>query len=142
MGGGGLCGGFAAAIKQVWPEIKIYGVEPEGANSMFQSFQLGGPVTLDHIQTIADSLAPPKTELYTYSVCKKFVDEIVLIDDNQLKDAMRHLFYGIKLAVEPAGAASIAGLLGPLKEKVKGKKAGIIACGANIGIRDFNNLIS
>jgi len=142
IGGGGLCGGFAAALKQIWPKIKIYGVEPEGANSMFQSFQLGKPVTLDYIQTIADSLAPPKAEPYTYSVCTKFVDEIVLIDDRQLKDAMRHLFYGLKLAVEPAGAATTAGLLGPLKEKIKGNRTGIIVCGTNIDIKDFHSLIS
>ena len=141
IGGGGLCGGFAAALKQVWPDIKIYGVEPEGANAMFQSFQQGQPVTLDRIQTIADSLAPPKTEPYTYSVCRRFVDEIVLVDDGQLKEAMRHLFHGLKLAVEPAGAASTAGILGPLKEKVRGKKVGVIVCGSNIDIKDFHNLI-
>ena len=55
---------------------------------------------------------------------------------------MRHLFYGIKLAVEPAGAASTAGLLGPLKERIKGKRAGIIVCGTNIDIKDFHKLIS
>lgn len=142
IGGGGLCGGFASALKQVWPDIKIYGVEPEGANAMFQSFQQGKPVTLDRTQTIADSLAPPKAEPYTYSVCRMFVDEIVLVDDEQLKEAMRLLFQGMKLAVEPAGAATTAGLLGPLKEKVKGKKVGIIVCGSNIDIEDFHNLVS
>ena len=142
IGGGGLCGGFAAALKQVWPNIKIYGVEPEGANAMFQSFKQGQPVTLDQIQTIADSLAPPKTEPYTYSVCRRFVDEIVLVGDGQLKEAMRHLFHGMKLAVEPAGAATTAGLLGPLKEKVRGEKVGIIVCGTNIDIKDFHNLVS
>ena len=142
IGGGGLCGGFAAALKQVYPGIKVYGVEPEGANVMFKSFESGRTVTLDYIKTIADSLAPPKTEPYTYSICRKFVDEIVLISDKQLKEAMRHLFYGIKLAVEPACAATTAGLLGPLKEKIKGKKVGIIACGTNIDIKDFHNLIS
>ena len=76
------------------------------------------------------------------SSSQKFVDEIVLIDDRQLKDAMRHFFYGIKLAVEPAGAATTAALLGPLKEQVRGKKTGIIVCGSNIDIKDFHNLIS
>lgn len=142
IGGGGLCGGFASALKQIWPDIQIYGVEPEGADAMSRSFQQGKPVTLERIDTIADSLAPPKAELYTFSVCRKFVDEIVRVSDDQLKDAMRHIFYGLKLAVEPAGAAATAGLLGPLKEKVKGKKVGIIACGANIEIDDFFRLVS
>ena len=109
---------------------------------MVQSFKKGQPVTLDRIQTIADSLAPPKAEPYTYNVCRQFVDEIVLVDDGQLKEAMRYLFYGMKLAVEPAGAATTAGLLGPLKERVRGKKVGIIVCGTNIDIEDFHNLVS
>ena len=142
IGGGGLCGGFAAALKQVWPKIKIYGVEPEGANSMYRSFQQGKAVTLDRIDTIADSLAPPKAEPYTFSVCRQFVDEIVLVSDDQLKEAMRHLFFGMKLAVEPAGAASTAGLMGPLKEKTRNQKVGIIACGTNIDIDDFHHIVS
>ena len=142
IGGGGLCGGFAAALKQVWPKIKIYGVEPEGANSMYRSFQQGKAVTLDRIDTIADSLAPPKAEPYTFSVCRQFVDEIVLVSDDQLKEAMRHLFFGMKLAVEPAGAASTAGLIGPLKEKTRNQKVGIIACGTNIDIDDFHHIVS
>ncbi len=142
IGGGGLCAGFAAALKQIWPNIKIYGVEPVGANSMYQSFQQEKPITLDNINTIADSLAPPKAEPYTFSVCRRFVDEIVLVGDDQLKEAMRHLFHELKLAVEPAGAAATAGLMGPLKEKTKGQKVGIIVCGANIAIDDFSRLVS
>ena len=142
IGGGGLCGGFAAALKQIWPEIKIYGVEPEGANSMYRSFQQGKPATLDSIDTIADSLAPPKAEPYTFSVCRQFVDEIVLVSDDQLKEAMRHLFFGMKLAVEPAGAASTAGLMGPLKDKIQNQRVGIIACGTNIDIDDFHHIVS
>jgi len=142
IGGGGLCGGFGAALKQIWPDIKIYGVEPEGANSMYLSFQQGKPVTLDQIDTIADSLAPPKAEPYTFSVCRRFVDDIVLVSDDQLRAAMRHLFYGLKLAVEPAGAAATAGLLGPLKETIKGQRVGIIVCGTNIDMEDFYRLVS
>ena len=142
IGGGGLCGGFAAALKQIWPEMKIYGVEPEGANSMYRSFQQGKPATLDSIDTIADSLAPPKAEPYTFSVCRQFVDEIVLVSDDQLKEAMRHLFLEMKLAVEPAGAASTAGLMGPLKDKIQNQRVGIIACGTNIDIDDFHHIVS
>ncbi len=142
IGGGGLCGGFAAALKQTWPDVKVYGVEPEGADAMSRSFQQGKPVTLQHIDTIADSLAPPRSEPYTFGVCRQFVDDIVRVSDGQLKDAMRELFYGMKLAVEPAGAASTAGLLGPLLERVRGKKVGIIACGANIEPDDFHRLVS
>ena len=109
---------------------------------MYRSFEKGKAVTLEHIDTIADSLAPPKAEPYTFSVCQRFVDEIVLVSDDQLKEAMRLLFFGMKLAVEPAGAASTAGLMGPLKEKIRNQKVGIIACGTNIDIDDFHHLVS
>ena len=142
IGGGGLCAGFGAALKQSWPDVKIYGVEPEGAPSMSLSFEQGKPATLDGIDTIADSLAPPKAEPYTFSVCRRFVDDIVRVSDQQLKAAMRHVFYGLKLAVEPAGAAATAGLLGPLKENVKGQRVGIIVCGTNIDLDDFHRLVS
>jgi threonine dehydratase len=141
IGGGGLCGSMAAAMKQVWPNIKIYGVEPEGANSTFLSLQAGKPVPLQSISTIADSLAPPNTEPYAFSVCQRFVDEVVLISDLQMRQAMGHLFYGMKLAVEPAGAASTAALLGPLKERLQGQRVGIIVCGANIDVDSFYKLI-
>lgn len=143
IGGGGLCGGFAAALKQVWPEIKIYGVEPQGANAMYRSFASGEPETLEQIDTIADSLAPPKAEPFTFAVCREVVDEIVLVSDQQLRDAMRLLFLGLKLAVEPAGAATTAALISdPLRERLQGKRVGIIACGANISPENFYQLIS
>jgi len=140
IGGGGLGGGIAAALKQTWPNIKIYGVEPEGAPSMYLSFQQNKPVALDGIHTIADSLGAPKAEPYSYGVCRKFIDEVFLITDDQMREAMKRLFYSLKVAVEPAGAATAAGMLGPLREKVRGKKVGIICCGANIAIQDFYDL--
>ena len=109
---------------------------------MYQSFQKSRPITLEKIDTIADSLAPPMAEPYTYSICRRYVDEIVLVDDDQLKSAMRHLFHELKLAVEPAGAATTAGLLESLKDKVKNKKVGIIVCGSNIEPDNFHDLIS
>lgn len=142
IGGGGLCSGIAAALKQVWPDIIIYGVEPSGANAMYQSFQQNKPVSLDKVSTIADSLAPPKCESYFYGVCHKFVDDIVMVTDDELKAAMVKLFDDMKLAVEPAAAATTAALFGPLKDGVQGKKVGIICCGASISIDNFTALIS
>ena len=142
IGGGGLCGGFSAALKQVWPNIKVFGVEPEGANAMSLSRAAGEPVTLDDVNTIADSLAPPMTKPFVFSVCQQTVDEIVLVSDQQLRDAMGLLFDGMKLAVEPAGAATTAALFGPLRDQLAGQKVGIIICGANISKADFCALIS
>lgn len=140
IGGGGLCGGFSAALKQVWPDITIYGVEPEGANTMSLSFAKGEPIVKESVKTIADSLAPPMATAYAYSVCRDFVDEIVLISDDQLRQAMKTIFYDLKLAVEPAGAATTAALCGPLRERLAGQRVGVITCGANIAISDFCEL--
>lgn len=142
IGGGGLCAGFSAALKQVWPAIKIYGVEPEGSNTMSLSFANGAPVRKEDVKSIADSLSPPMAEPYTFSVCQQYVDEIVLVSDQALREAMKVIFYDLKLAVEPAGAATTAALCGPLKERLAGQRVGVITCGSNIGIDDFYQLVS
>jgi threonine dehydratase len=140
IGGGGLCAGFSAALKQVWPDVRIYGVEPEGANTMTLSFARGEPVTKEDVSTIADSLAPPLALPYTFEVCRELVDDIVLVSDDQMQSAMRALFYDLKLAVEPAGAAATAALFGPLREQLRGLKVGVITCGSNILLSDFCRL--
>ena len=140
IGGGGLCAGFSAALKQVWPGIAIYGVEPEGADTMSQSFDKGEPVARETVKTIADSLAPPMATPYTFSVCRELLDDIVLVSDDQLRQAMKTIFYDLKLAVEPAGAATTAALCGPLRERLAGQRVGVITCGANIAISDFCQL--
>ena len=138
IGGGGLCAGVASAFKLVQPDCKVYGVEPEGADSMTRSFKAGSPQTIDKVRTIADSLGAPYALPYSYALCKANVDEIVLVDDAALGRAMGLLFLEIKLAVEPAGAAATAALLGPLRARLQGKRVGIIVCGANIDFATFS----
>ncbi len=137
IGGGGLCGGAAAAIKQFSPNCKVFGVEPDGADSMRRSFEAGAPVTLKSVNTIADSLAPPMSLPYSFGACRRFVDEIVTVSDSQIRGAMNALFQDLKLAVEPAGAAATAALLGPLRQRLAGQKIGIVICGSNIDIGSF-----
>ena len=137
IGGGGLASGVSTAIKLAQPNCKVYGVEPEGADVMSRSFASGKPERLEKIQTIADSLAPPFTTPLAFELCRRHIDEIVLLDDQALRRSMALLFREMKLAVEPAGAAATAALLGPLKDGLKGKRVGLIVCGANIGIADF-----
>ncbi len=137
-GGGGLLAGVAAAIKQSSPSTLIYGVEPEGADAMTRSFESGAPVTLPGISTIADSLAPPMTTPYTLGVCRQFVDKMLRVSDAAIRDAMRLTFGTLKLAVEPAGAAALAGVLGPLRDTLAGKRRiGILVCGSNIDAETF-----
>jgi len=137
IGGGGLCAGVASAIKQLQPNCRVYGVEPEGADTMHRSFAAGEPRAIDKVRTIADSLGAPHAAPYSFGLCQRFVDELVLISDDQIRAAMGLLFRSMKLAVEPAGAAATAALCGPLREKVRGQRVGIIVCGANIDIATF-----
>jgi threonine dehydratase len=139
IGGGGLCGGAAAAIKQIAPHCQVFGVEPEGADSMRRSFEAGAPVTLPSVNTIADSLAPPMALPFSYAACRRYVDDIVTVTDAQIRGGMLALFEDLKLAVEPAGGAATAGLLGPLRERLKGKTVGIVICGSIIDADSFAN---
>lgn len=142
IGGGGLCSGVAAAMKLVKPEIEVYGVEPTGADTMTRSFASGQPEKIDKVRTIADSLGAPHAAPYSMALCRRYVDEIVLVEDAQMIDGMRRLFGGMKLAVEPAGAAATAALVGPLRERLAGRHVGLIVCGSNISSEDFCRLIS
>jgi len=137
IGGGGLCAGVASAFKLVQPACQIFGVEPEGADSMSRSFRAGSPQTIDKVRTIADSLGAPYALPYSFALCRQNVDEIVLVDDDALRRAMGLLFSEMKLAVEPAGAAATAALAGPLRERLQGKRVGVIVCGANIDFASF-----
>jgi threonine dehydratase len=137
IGGGGLCGGTAAAIKQLAPGVQVFGVEPEGADSMRRSFEAGAPMTLSSISTIADSLAPPMALPYAFAACRRYVDEIVTISDAQIRGGMAALFEDLKLATEPAGAAATAAALGPLSRRLAGKKVGIVVCGSIIDSESF-----
>lgn len=137
IGGGGLIAGIASAIKQMQPNCKVYGVEPEGADSMSKSFKAGKPEEIDKVDTMADSLGAPHAAPYSFGVARKFVDDIVRVTDSQMADTMKVMFRDMKLAVEPAGASATAALRYPLRERLKGKRVGIIVCGTNIDLETY-----
>lgn len=137
VGGGGLIAGVACAVKQMQPHCKVYGVEPEGADSMSRSFKTGSPQKLERVATIADSLAAPYALPYSFGVARRFVDEIVTVSDDAMQRAMGLLFADMKLAVEPAGAAATAALCGPLRNTLDAKRVGLIVCGTNIDLATF-----
>lgn len=142
VGGGGLCAGVAAAVKQMAPRCQVFGVEPEGADTMHRSFAAGSPQSIPKVSTIADSLGAPHAAPYSFALCRRFVDDLVKITDQEMRRAMARLFYELKLAVEPAGAAATAALLGPLRSRLQGAKVGLIVCGTNIDPQTFFRLIS
>lgn len=140
IGGGGLAAGMSMAVKLRNPNCQVFGVEPEGADTMYRSFIEGKPQAIDRPRTIADSLGAPYALPYSFGLCRRFIDEVVLISDEQMRRAMNLLFRSMKLAVEPAGAAATAALCGPLLERLRGKRVGVIVCGANIDLETFAKL--
>ncbi len=134
VGGGGLAAGVSAAVKLLKPGCLVIGVEPTGNDTMLRSLQSGQPERAPEggYRTIADSLSPPYTMEYSLGLCRRYLDDLVLVSDDELRRALALLFHGAKLAVEPAGAAATAALLGPLRERLAGKRVGLIVCGSNI----------
>lgn len=141
VGGGGLAGGTATAVKMVHPLCLAFGVEPEGADSMNRSFAAGEPVTLDKVSTVADSLAPPMALPYSFGLCRQAIDHMLTVSDAEILAATKLIFSGLKLAVEPAAAAATAALVGPLRERGRGKRIGIIMCGTNIDLPTYFRLL-
>lgn len=141
VGGGGMISGMACAIKQMRPEATVIGVEPFGADSMTQSFAAGEPVRIDKVATIADSLGAPLAMPMTYAVARAYVDEIVRIEDVEMLRAMDIYQNVLRITAEPACAASLAAIIGPLKDRLSGRHVGIIACGSNISLARYGALM-
>lgn len=144
IGGGGLAGGVSAVTKLLSPSCHIIGVEPEGADSMHQSFASGQAENIGVPNTIADSLAPPMTLPLPYSLCRENIAELIKVSDEDMRRAMGLVFRDMKMAVEPACAASVAALCQLIQNQpdiVRGKRVGLVFCGSNIDWPSFESLV-
>jgi threonine dehydratase len=141
IGGGGLCSGIAVAVKKLNPDCKVFGVEPVGAAVMTESLNRGAACELPNQVSIADSLMPPMTMPYAYTMCHQFVDEIALVEDMQIAAAAVLLFSEMKLAVEAAAAVTTAAAFGPLREQLQGRRTALIVCGSNTDLPAFSRLM-
>ncbi len=141
IGGGGLIGGIANAVKQLRPDCEIIGVEPTGADTMHRSRAAGSPQAIDRVRTIADSLGAPYAMPYSFGLTEANVDRLVLVDDDMLRRGMGFLFREMKIAVEPACAATTAALLGPLRDDLRGKRIVLVMCGSNIDWATFEKQV-
>ncbi len=110
VGGGGLCSGCAAALRRLRPEVRIVGVEPSGGASMKEALDAGEPVTLDRSESIADGLLPVRTGDLTFRHVSDLVDDIVLVDEEPIREAAAFLLFQQRLVVEFSGAATVAAL--------------------------------
>lgn len=140
-GGGGLLSGVAAAVKLQRPSVRIVGVEPEGADAMTRSLEQGSPAHLDKVDTIADGLAPPFAGEHTFRHVQHFVDELVLVNDAEIIDALRVLIQRGKLAAEPAAAAGLAALLAGKVSPPAGATVVCVVSGGNAGADVLKRLL-
>ena len=140
IGGGGLIAGIAVAIKEQRATVRVYGVEPTGAAVMRRSLDAGKPVRLDVIKTIADGLAAPMAGELTYPLVARYVDDVVLVSDDEIAAAMRDLLFSAKLLTEPAGAAATAAILSG-KLPLAGQRVVSILSGGNVDAERVANIL-
>jgi threonine dehydratase len=131
IGGGGLASGVAAAVKRMQPRARVVGVEPEGAASMRRALDNGSPQLLDHIDTIADGLAPVIAGELTFEHARDLLDDVVTVTDDSIRRATALLIGRHKIVVEYSGAATTAALLSG-RVRAKGSRVAAIVSGGNL----------
>ncbi|HXJ90413.1 MAG TPA: threonine ammonia-lyase [Candidatus Binatia bacterium] len=133
IGGGGLIGGIACAVKESNPKVKVYGVQPARLPSMKMAVAQGKPVTLESAKTIADGIAVRRAGERTLPLVQKYVDDIVTVEEEEIANAILLLLEREKTLAEGAGAAAIAAVLNR-KLPLQDKRVAVLVCGGNIDV--------
>jgi len=131
VGGGGLISGCAMAAKAMRPGVRVVGVETEPANDAWQSLRTGKRVTIPVPDTIADGIRTTSLGVITFEIMRKLVDEIALVTDTDVIEAMRFMLLRMKLLAEPTGAVPIAALMARKVDGIAGKRVGVVVSGGN-----------
>lgn len=141
IGGGGLISGVAYAIKTLRPDVKVYGVQVAGAASMVKSLADGKICHLPNVSTIADGIAVKEPGVNTYELCQKYVDQVVMVNDDETAAAILALIEQQKLVSEGAGAVAVAAaMFGKLP--ISGKKTVCLVSGGNIDVNTLSRVIT
>ena len=135
IGGGGLISGISLAVKSLRPSVRVVGVEPERAASMYQSIQAGKIIRLSDTRTIADGLATREPGPITYPIVKKNVDEIQLVSEEEIEKAVFTIFQECHLIVEPSSAAAAAALLKMKQHRKMKEQIAVVISGGNISMQ-------
>lgn len=140
VGGGGLISGIAYTVKQIRPNIKVYGVQMAGAPSMYNSLQNQKIEMLDSVQTIADGIAVKQPGENTYQLVSEYVDEVALVSDDEVSSAILTLIEKQKMIAEGAGAAAVAAVMFH-KFPLQGKRVVCVVSGGNIDVTSLSRVI-
>jgi threonine dehydratase len=141
IGGGGLISGIAGALKEQRPSVRVYGVEPTESNALSLGLERGEVVQIEP-RSVADGLGAPFAGEWTLSMCRRYLDGIVLLDDPTILAGLRFAAERMKQVLEPAGAAALAAVLAgaiPLRD---GETVCVVASGGNVAIDRLGELIS
>lgn len=141
IGGGGLIAGIASAVKLANPKVRVFGVEPEGAAVMRQSLDAGRALHAGTIDTIADGLAAPFAGEIPFDIVRRCVDDVVLVTDDEIADAMRVLLSRTKLLAEPAGAAATAAILAGKVPLPRGTTVVAVLSGGNVDLARLKGML-
>ena len=137
IGGGGLAGGVATAVKGVNPSAKLWGVETAGADAMAQALAAGQPVTLAAITSIAKTLGAPSVSDTTLKLAQKYLESVTVVTDADAVEAMVFILERLKVITEPAASCTLAAALW-LKDKFEAdSNVVLILCGGNTGVNDL-----
>ena len=140
IGGGGLIAGLSVAMKEARPDLRIIGVEPEGANAMRRSLDAGSPQRVEP-KTVADGLAAPMAGTMTLEAVRRYVDDVVVVTDDEIVAALRDLLLYAKLVVEPAGAAGLAALAAGKAAVAKHSEVIVVLSGGNVDLERLRSLL-
>lgn len=131
VSGGGLISGIAFTLKSHSPSIRVWGVQPSGSNAAWLSFTKGTPLSIARSETIADGLTVTRPGSLTFPILQKYVDDMVIVQEESIRRAIRHFVEEEKLVVEPAGAVPLAAIL---EEKVPRENTVLLVSGGNIDL--------
>lgn len=140
IGGGGLISGVAYAVKSLNPDVKVYGVQAAGAASMVHSLAVGRREALPSVSTIADGIAVKEPGALTYELCRKYVDGIAVVSEDEICGAILHLLEEEKVVAEGAAATAVAAVMYD-KLPVKGRKTVCLVSGGNIDVTILSRVI-
>ena len=140
VGGGGLIGGCSLAAKNLYPNVRVIGVETEGANDCYQSFRAKRIVKLPSVKTIADGIRPLSVGERTFELIQRYVDDVVTINDNDIFPMMKFFLERMKMVVEPTGAVAPVAVMKNVLG-LKGKKICAVVSGGNVDLQMLKTIV-
>jgi len=140
VGGGGLIAGVAAALKERRPGVRVYGVEPDRSNAVSIALERNEVVRIQP-ESVADGLGAPFAGAWTLAMCRRYLDDIILLDDPTILAGMRFAIERMKQVLEPAGAAALAAVLAGRIPIHDGERVAVVLCGGNVEVGRLGELL-